>query len=283
MTPAKASAHIYGWRWHVDDAPHEALLWASRLRFASPVVPLMLWFPTRNMHFKCGADSVHGWCFQTASGPIFLVPRKKDWFIAFGTSERPTRTMIVSALNAIGFVLGEDLGVGIFHSVRADSTRDAGFSPWIFAFPVRRTSRVAPALPLTDDAKRDLSGDVADLIEKLIAYQAANPAAPISVAIHHYFESLDGLVEKQFLPRMDRGGSYRQLGDRARCFQGDVKGANRGPPKWTAWVRSQRSDDRGVRESGDGGPVVRARHGIGRRTRERRATRLQGRRDRLDD
>jgi hypothetical protein len=250
VTPDREASHIYGWRWHVDEVPaSEALLWASRVRFSSPDLPLMLWFRLRNMRFKCGEDVVHGWCFQSAAGPIFLVPREDEWFIAFGTSERPTRAMLVSALNAIGFALGEDFGVGIFYSVCADSLGRGMFAMDLRG-PARRTSRATPALPLTDSTKRDLSSDVADLIEKLIAHQVAQPSGPISVAISHYFESLDGLVEKQFLHAWIAAEAIASWGITNGVFKATSKGRIADHAKWTTWVRSQRATIEGFANQG---------------------------------
>jgi hypothetical protein len=201
------------------------------------------------MHFKCGDDTVHGWCFQSAAGPIFLVPREEDWFIAFGTSEPPTRGMLVSALSAIGFVLGEDVGVGVFHSVRADSL-GRGLFAMDLRGPISRRSRATPAVPLTDDTRRDLSSDVAEFVEKIIAYQVADPSAPISVAIHHYFESLDGLVEKQFLHAWIAAEAIASWAIEHGVFKATSKGRIADHTKWAAWVKSQRATIEGFANQG---------------------------------
>lgn len=248
----EASAQIQGWAWHIDDG--DAVLWAARLRFASPKPPLVLWWPGGNMRFQCGGKSIDGWRFTTPHGPLFLIKRQGEWMIAFGSAERPARSSVVSALSALGFVFGEEVSVGIINSVGSDAVRHGMVVLQLFQ-PGRRTSQEAPSLPLSvavkghevtrPDGARDFSSGFVDFVEKILAFEFANPTAPILVAIHQYFESLDGLVEKQFLHAWIAAEAITKWATDNKLLKAVTKGRIADHIGWAKWVNDHRAEIEG--------------------------------------
>jgi hypothetical protein len=192
-SPTKWSARLYGWSWHVDSDPNDTRLWASRLRFPTTRMPIVLWWPVGNLSFSVDGEAFQGWQFEAPSGPIFLVRRDDDWFIALATSTPPTKTEIISVLSALGFVFGEEFGVGVFHSI-GESSVGVGMLVALLAPIGNRSSRQAPALPM--DAPPSC---FATFVESILKFEAAEPRAPIRTVIYQYFESLNGILTSQFL------------------------------------------------------------------------------------
>lgn len=192
-SPNLTDARIDSWAWHVDAPPGTAVLWAARVRFTSPKSPIVLWYPDGNLRFRIGDDVVRGWRLQTPNASAFLVLRDEEWFVAFESSTPPDQSWVMSVMSAVGFVLGEPLNIGVLHAVGMSSVGIGRARYMLVPWPSHQ-GREAPAIPVQAGAAA-----IVAFIEAIVRFDANELESPLPVAIHHYFESLNGAIETQFL------------------------------------------------------------------------------------
>jgi hypothetical protein len=170
-SPNLTDARIDGWAWHVDAPPGTAVLWAARVRFTSLKPPIVLWWPDGNLRFRVGDDVVRGWRFQTPNGSTFLVLRDEQWFVAFESSTPPDQLWVMSVMNAVGFVVGEPLNIGVLHAVGTSSV-GIGKVRYMLVPWASRQGCEAPAVPVQAGAAA-----IVAFIEGIVQFDANDQRA----------------------------------------------------------------------------------------------------------
>ncbi len=245
-SPNLTDARIDGWSWHVDAPPGTAVLWAARVRFTSPKPPIVLWWPDGNLRFRVGDDVVRGWRFQTPNGSTFLVLRDEQWFVAFESSTPPNQAWVMSVMNAVGFVLGEPLNIGVLHAVGTSSV-GIGKVRYMLVPWASRQGCEAPAVPVQAGAAA-----IVAFIEGIVHFDANEPESPVPVAIHHYFESLHGAIETEFLRGWIAAEAVAKWAGKSGRLRTIAQQRIADHDAWVRWLRTHEDTIKGFAISGKG-------------------------------
>jgi hypothetical protein len=159
-----------------------------------------------------------------------------DWYIAFAGARQPTRADIDLALQAIGFVIGEQLAIGILRAVGASGVL-GGMARYEFGKRRIRDTREAPALPVSSKPEW-----VVSFVEKIFQFHADNPKGPHTAAIQHYFGSLTDLLEAQFLHAWIGAETLANWGIEHLRLKSGAKQRIADREAWRAWVKAHESE-----------------------------------------
>jgi hypothetical protein len=152
----------------------------------------------------------------------------------------------MSVMNAIAFVLGEPLNIGVLHAI-GNSSVGIGMAHHVLVPWASRTGTEAPAIPIQVGAAA-----VVAFIERLVRFDADEPESPLAVAIHQYFESLVGVIENQFLHGWIATETIAKWAIRNDRLQSVAQQRIADHDAWLQWLRTHEATIKGFATSGKG-------------------------------
>ena len=189
-------AKLYAWCWLASPRSVQPALWAAPMRFPGTESHVLA-RRHGNMLLAVDGQFVRGWCFETPTGPAFVVERNDTWYLALRSSGSLVDFDAVPLLcSAVGFVLGTPFELGIFRHVDQAGPTAGLANPGLGRTALRRESNqsTAPAVPFNCHPCW-----TANFVQSIIAFAQSACDAPITRSINLYFASLSGFLESQFL------------------------------------------------------------------------------------